>query len=222
MHLLEAVRTHCPEARVVVVGSSSQYGLVRPEELPIRETQPLRPVNPYGVSKAAQDLVAQQYALTYRLAVVRPITFNYTGPGQPPAAAVPAFAQQIAEIEAGRRPPVLQVGNLEAERDILDVRDVVRAYVLLAEKGTPGEAYNVCAGRAYRMQWILDTLLEMSPASIEVVQDPARMRPSDVPVQVGDASRLRQATGWQPQIGMEQTLADVLWFWRERAGQNEK
>jgi GDP-4-dehydro-6-deoxy-D-mannose reductase len=216
MNVLNAAWKVVPQARVLVVSSSAVYGQVYPEELPLTEEQPLRPLTPYALSKVAQDFAAYQAFLSRGQPVVRVRPFNHIGPGQAPVAAVPSFAQQIAAIEAGKRPPVIEVGNLEAERDILDVRDVVQAFVLLAEKGTPGEAYNVCAGRAYRMQWILDTLLAMSTASIEVVQDPARMRPSDVPIQIGDHSKLYHATQWSPEIPMEQTLVDVLAYWRER------
>ncbi len=205
--------------RVLVVGSSEVYGPVKPDELPIRETQPFRPANPYAVSKIAQDMLGLQFHLTHGVQAIRARPFNHIGPGQRPGFVVPDFAQQIAAIEAGQSSPVMHVGNLTARRDFTDVRDVVRAYHLLITTGEPGEAYNIGSGRSHPIQEVLDTLLGMSQVDIAVEPDPARMRPSDVPDVVCDATKLRDQTGWQPTIPFEQSLADVLDHWRDRVRQ---
>ncbi|MBU1877962.1 MAG: GDP-mannose 4,6-dehydratase, partial [Chloroflexi bacterium] len=200
------------------VGSSEEYGLVRPDEVPITEKQPLRPLSPYAVSKVTQDLLGYQYHRSYGLRIVRTRAFNHSGPRQLDALVIPAFARQIAEIEAGHREPVIWVGNLESRRDFTDVRDVVRAYWLALECGTPGQVYNICSGHTHTIQEILDILLSLATVPIEVHIDPQRMRPSDVPLVQGDFSRFHAATGWQPQIPLHQLLADVLADWRARVG----
>jgi len=201
---------------IIVASSNEIYGLVRPEDLPINEQTPLRPVNPYAVSKAAQDLFAYQYHISHRLRTIRLRPFNHIGPRQTEAFVVPAFAAQIARIEAGLQPPVLRVGNLAAERDFSDVRDIVRAYELAALHGEVGAAYNVGSGQAVGVQRILDILLTFSTHDIQIEPDPSRMRPSDVPRMVCDASRFRADTGWTPRIPLEQTLFDTLEYWRFR------
>jgi GDP-4-dehydro-6-deoxy-D-mannose reductase len=203
---------------VVVVGSAEEYGPVAPDELPIREGAPLRPASPYAVSKVAQGALALLYGPAGGMRVVLTRTFHHTGPGRGEAFAESSFARQIAEIEAGLRPPVLKVGNLEAVRDFADVRDVVRAYWLLLERGEGGAAYNVCSGKGRRVRDLLDTLLAASRARVEVRVDPDRLRPADVPAQVGDPSRLRAATGWEPRIPIERSLLDLLEDWRTRTG----
>ena len=184
--------------------------------MPIREEAPLRPASPYAVSKVAQGALALLYGPAGGMRVVLTRTFHHTGPGRGEAFAESSFARQIAEIEAGLRPPVLKVGNLEAVRDFADVRDVVRAYWMLLEKGDAGAAYNVCSGKGRRIRDLLDLLLAASSARVEVRVDPDRLRPSDVPAQVGDPSRLRAATGWEPRIPLERTLLDLLDDWRAR------
>ncbi|MBO9322238.1 MAG: GDP-mannose 4,6-dehydratase [Roseiflexus sp.] len=201
---------------IIVASSNEIYGLVRPEDLPVNEQTPLRPVNPYAVSKAAQDLFAYQYHISHRLRTVRLRPFNHIGPRQTEAFVVPAFAAQIARIEAGLQPPVLRVGNLAAERDFSDVRDIVRAYELAALHGEVGAAYNVGSGQAVGVQRILDILLTFSTHDIQIEPDPSRMRPSDVPRVVCDASRFHADTGWTPRIPLEQTLFDTLEYWRFR------
>jgi GDP-4-dehydro-6-deoxy-D-mannose reductase len=218
VHLLDAARRLALRPAVLVVGSAEEYGPVGPEEIPIREEAPLRPASPYAVSKVAQAALARLYGPAGGMRIVLTRTFHHTGPGRGEAFAESSFARQIAEIEAGRRPAVLEVGNLEAVRDFTDVRDVVRAYWMLLEKGQGGEAYNVCSGRGRRIRDLLDTLLAASSARVEVRVDPERLRPSDVPVQVGDPGRLRAATGWQPEIPLERTLGDLLDDWRTRTG----
>ena len=201
---------------IIVASSNEIYGLVRPEDLPVNEQTPLRPVNPYAVSKAAQDLFAYQYHISHRMRTVRLRPFNQIGPRQTEAFVVPAFAAQIARIEAGLQPPVLRVGNLAAERDFSDVRDIVRAYELAALHGEVGAAYNVGSGQAVGVQRILDILLTFSTHDIQIEPDPSRMRPSDVPRVVCDASRFHADTGWTPRIPLEQTLFDTLEYWRFR------
>jgi GDP-4-dehydro-6-deoxy-D-mannose reductase len=216
LHLFDACRRLDPPPRVLVAGSAAEYGLVREEENPVREEQPLRPATPYGMSKAAQGLLAFQYATAGDLAVIHARAFNHTGPGQTDAYAASSFARQIAEAEAGLRPPEIEVGNLSARRDLSDVRDVARAYVALMETGTPGQPYNVGSGQPVSMQEVLDTLLALARTPIRAVPSPARLRPLDVPLLQADTTRLRAATGWQPQIPLPQTLADLLQSWRAR------
>lgn len=193
--------------RILVTGSAQIY---RPSLDALTESHEIGPANPYGVSKLAQEMTAAASPLPALL--LRP--FNHTGPRQSPSYATSAFAQQIADIEAGRRDPVLKVGNLEARRDITDVRDTVRAYQALADAGHPGRPYNVCSGRAYRMRELLDILLSHARVRVRVEVDPARLRPSDNPVILGSHARLTADTGWTPAIPIEQTLAELLEYWR--------
>ena len=216
LNIFEAVKKLKIAPRIQLACSSEEYGLVLEDELPIRETNPLRPLSPYAVSKVGQDLLGYQYWMSYKIPLVRTRGFNHEGPRRGPVFVCSDFAMQIAEIERGRRDPVVRVGNLDARRDFTDVRDVVRAYWLALEKGEPGEVYNIASGRAWTIRQMLDMLLGMSTAKIRVEQDPARMRPSDVPVLLGDASKFRKQTGWEPRIPFEQTMADLLAYWRER------
>jgi len=203
--------------RFLAIGSSEEYGLVHEDELPIKESNPLRPLSPYAVSKVTQDLMAYQYFKSYALPIVRARAFNHEGPRRGDVFVTSNFARQIAEIEAGNHEPTIHVGNLKAVRDYTDVRDIVRGYWLLLERGDPGQVYNLCSGRGWAIQEILDFLLgESINTSIRVREDPARLRPSDVPVLIGDCSRLT-ALGWKPRIPFEQTLRDLLGYWRERA-----
>ncbi|HCJ11006.1 MAG TPA: GDP-mannose 4,6-dehydratase [Clostridiales bacterium] len=216
LHLLEAVRKHCPDARVQIACSSEEYGLVHPDEIPINEDNPLRPLSPYGVSKVAQDLLGYQYHRSYGLWIVRTRAFNHTGPRRGEVFAVSSFAKQVAEIEAGMRPPVLLCGNLDARRDFTDVRDMVQAYWLALEHGEPGEVYVIASGRSHTMRQVLDLILELARVPVEVRVDPERLRPSDVPVLEGDSSKFRAKTGWTPTIPLRKTLSDLLDYWRDR------
>ncbi len=217
VNLLEGIRSRPKKPRFLVVGSSEEYGLASENELPIKETNPLRPLSPYAVSKVTQDLMGYQYWKSYNLPIVRVRAFNHEGPRRGDVFVTSNFAKQIAEIEAGLREPVVYVGNLEARRDYSDVRDIVRGYWLLLEKGEPGEVYNLCSGRSWAIREILDFYLRRSSVSgIAVKEDPARLRPSDVPHLLGDASKIRQALGWKPEIPFEQTLLDTLEYWRRR------
>jgi len=190
--------------------------MVHPDETPITEDNPLRPLSPYAVSKVAQDTLAYQYFMSYGIRAIRTRAFNHTGPRRGDVFVTSNFARQIARIEAGAQEPVMRVGNLEARRDFTDVRDVVRAYWLSLEHCEPGEAYNIASGSAWTIQEILDLLLELSEADIDVKEDPARLRPYDVPLLLGDASKFRAATGWEPRIPFERTAADLLEYWRRR------
>lgn len=214
LNLLEALRRHAPEARVLVVASSEVYGLIEPGDLPINESTPLRPNSPYGISKVAQDLMAQQYWYNYRLSAVRVRSFNHIGPGQSDSFVASAFARQIAEIEAGLQEPVLKVGNLEAERDYTDVRDMVRAYWLALQHGEPGGVYNIGSGSSIPVWELLNVLLDLSSVEITLEQDPQRLRPSDVPSVVCDPNRFFRKTGWVPTIPLRESLKDVLLYWR--------
>jgi GDP-4-dehydro-6-deoxy-D-mannose reductase len=206
-HLLAAVRRHVPDARVLVTASAAIYAS---SDEALGEDSPVQPTSPYGVSKLAQEMVALDAARVQglRVIVVRP--FNHLGPGQDPAYFAPSFARQIARIEAGLEPPVLRVGNLEAARDLSDVRDVVRAYALLMLHGIDGEVYNVCRGEAYVIGDVLSLLVAMSRVEVRVEQDPARLRPSDVPRLLGSYAKLQRATGWLPTIPLERTLREIL------------
>lgn len=215
VHVLDGARRAGLRPSVLVVGSAEEYGRAPAEELPLRETTPLRPGSPYAVSKTAQAALAALYGPAGGMKVVLTRTFHHTGPGRGEAFAESSFARQIAESEAGLRPPLLKVGNLEAVRDFTDVRDVVRAYWLLLERGEAG-VYNVCSGRGRRIRELLELLLAQSATRVEVRVDPDRLRPSDVPVQVGDPARLQAVTGWAPAIPLEQTLRDLLDDWRQR------
>jgi GDP-4-dehydro-6-deoxy-D-mannose reductase len=188
--------------------------MVHENELPIKEDNPLRPLSPYGVSKVGQDLLGYQYFMSYKMPIVRTRGFNHTGPRRHPVFVVSDFAKQIADIEGGRKDPVINVGNLEASRDFTDVRDMVVAYFLALEKGKPGEVYNICSEKSWTIQTILDMLLSLSDAKIEIKQDPSRLRPSDVPRLLGDCSKFKKDTGWKPTIPFETTLNDMLAYWR--------
>jgi GDP-4-dehydro-6-deoxy-D-mannose reductase len=222
LNILEAVVRLGSKARILVVGSSEEYGLVRPDELPIKETNPLRPTSPYAVSKVAQDMLGLQYHLSHELFTVRVRSFNHIGPRQRIGFVAPDFASQIAKAEAGLQEPVIRVGNLEPQRDFSGVRDVVRGYYLLITQGEPGEVYNLGSEQARSVGEMLKTLIAMSKVPITVEQDPERVRPTDVPVIFGDCSKIRERTGWQPKISFEQSLQDVLDYWRERTRKGEE
>ncbi len=214
IQLIEALRVEAPTARVIVIGSGEQYGLVRPEENPVSEETLPRPANPYAVSKVAQDLYAFQYHRAYGLDLVRVRAFNHFGPGQSPDFVLASFARQIAQMEAGQVDPTLLVGNLSSQRDFLPVGDVARAYVALAGRGRAGEAYNVGSGVARSIESLLQTLVGMARVTVETRVDPARMRPVDVPVLCADTTKLRRDTGWLPSATLEDTLRATLDYWR--------
>jgi GDP-4-dehydro-6-deoxy-D-mannose reductase len=216
LHLLEAVRRRSLSPRVLVVGSADEYGAVEVKDLPLTEDAPLRPNSPYAVSKVAQGFLALQYAVSFGMGILRTRTFPHTGPGRGELFAESSFARQIAEVEAGATPPVLKVGNLEAVRDFTDVRDVVRAYWALLDRGEAGGVYNVCSGSGVRIRDVLQKLIGIAGVDVDVRVDPGRLRPSDIPALVGDPGRLKKTTGWQPRFTLERTLADLLQYWRDR------
>ena len=217
VNLLEAIRALKLSPRFLVAGSSEEYGLVHEDELPIRETNPLRPLSPYAVSKVAQDLMGYQYWRSYGLPIVRTRAFNHTGPRRGDVFVESNFARQVAEIEAGLGEPAVRVGDLTPRRDYSDVRDIVRGYFILLEHGELGEVYNLCSGRPWAIQHVLDFLLAQSTVKgIAVKVDPVRLRPSDVMVLEGDPAKIEKATGWKAEIPFERTLTELLDFWRER------
>ena len=209
-HLVEGLSMAGAEARVLVPGSALVY---RPANEALTEDHPLIPTSPYGVSKLAQELLGSHTSAPgVQVMIAR--AFNHFGPRQDPAFSTSGFARQIAAIEAGLQPPAITVGNLDARRDLTDVRDTVRAYHAIAERGRPGRPYNVCSGRAVAIRDVLDLLVARASVPIRVQVDPARFRPNDVPLLLGDPSRLRDELGWAPKIPLEQTVDDVLQYWR--------
>lgn len=214
LNLFESVRNSNSDPRIQVAGSSEEYGMVFPDELPIKETNPLRPLSPYAVSKVATDLLGYQYHQSYGLKIVRTRAFNHTGPRRGEPFVTSNFAKQVAEIEKGLKPPVISVGNLNAQRDFTDVRDIVNAYWLSLQKCEFGEVYNICTGVARKIQFVLDLVLNMTDVKIEVKHDSERMRPSDVEILLCDCSKFREITGWKPKIAFEDTMRDLLDYWR--------
>jgi len=214
--LLEAVREAGINPLIHIAGSSEEYGLVHPDEVPIKETNPLRPLSPYAVSKVAQELLALQYHHSYGLRCIVTRAFNHEGPRRGHVFVTSSLARQIAEIEKGYKPPVIRVGDVTIERDWTDVRDMVRAYHLALEKCRPGEVYNIGRGEAMTVEAMLDLLLSMTKVPVKIEQDPARMRPSDVRLLRCDCSKFKQETGWEPQIPFKTTLRDLLDYWRKR------
>jgi GDP-4-dehydro-6-deoxy-D-mannose reductase len=214
-HLIEGLRVcGCTAARVVVPGSSLVYAAA---DVPLTEDHPLLPSSPYALSKLAQELVGVENTGGPSVLVAR--AFNHIGPRQDPLFAASGFARRVADIEAGRWKPEMQVGNLEARRDLTDVRDTVRAYRAIAERGQPGRAYNVCSGRAVAIREVLEMLLRRARVPISIVVDPARYRPNDQPLVVGDPARIRTELGWTADIPLERTLDDLLEYWRGQTAQ---
>lgn len=216
INIFEAMRELKLESRVQLACSSEEYGMVYEDEIPIKETNQLRPLSPYGVSKVAQDLLGYQYHESYGLFTIRTRGFNHTGPRRGDVFVSSNFARQIAMIEKKKQEPVLQVGNLETRRDFTDVRDMIRGYWLALEKGEPGEVYNIGSGTDVTIQKMLDILLGFSSIEIKVEQVADRMRPSDVEVLCADNTKFCSMSGWKPEIPFEKTLEDLLNYWRER------
>lgn len=207
--------------RILIVSSAEIYGIVAEEHLPATEETQFRPNNPYSVSKVTQDMLGLQYYLCHQLPVLRARPFNHFGPGQNERFVAPAFATQITRITAGLQPPLIEVGDLTPKRDFTDVRDIVHAYHLIMEKGTPGEAYNVASGKAVSIQYLLEVMIEKSGIPIDVVVDEKRLRKSDNPVSYGDYAKLANQTGWHPEIPFEQSIADILDDCHQRVHQHQ-
>ena len=222
INLIRAILRHRPQARLLVVGSSTEYGMVRPDENPVHEDVPLRPTDPYAVSKVAQDLLGFQYFISHGLQAVRVRPFNHIGPRQDDVFVTSRFARQIAEIEAGVAEPALGVGNLSSVRDFTDVRDMVRAYYLAATMGESGTVYNLGSGRGRRIEEILGLLAAFSKVHFVIREESAQYRPVDVPVLVCNGARFAQRTNWEPQVPLERTLLDLLDYWRERVAANKR
>lgn len=218
MNLLESLVREAPAARVLVISSSEVYGRVDAQQLPTGEDAPIRPFTPYALSKVGQDAMGYMYFAQHGLPVVRVRPFSHTGPGQDARFAIPNFARQVAEIEAGLRGPVVRVGNLDVERDFTDVRDMVRAYRLAATLGQPGDVYNIGRGHPVRLADALNHLISLSRVAVRVEVDPGLLRPADVPRQWADSTTFHQLTGWAPRISWDQTLEDTLNDWRVRVG----
>lgn len=216
INLLEAVKKTQISPKILIVSSAEIYGMVAPSDIPINERVPFNPVNPYAVSKVAQDRLGYQYSVSDKLNIIIARPQNNIGPRQAPGFVVADFAKQIADIEKGRAEPVIKVGNLSAKRDFTDVRDIVRAYVDLIEKGEKGEAYNLGSGKSIKIEDILNKLLSFSEKEIKVEVDPAKIRPVDVPEIFCDNSKIAQATGWQPEIDIDTTLEETLEYWRNQ------
>ncbi len=215
VNLLEALRELDYKPRVLLIGSGEEYGHILPEETPIQEGNALRPGNIYAATKACQNMLGKIYADAYGLEVMMVRAFNHVGPNQTPIFVVADFCKQVAEIEAGKREPVMKVGNLSAKRDFADVRDVVRAYGLLIEKGKAGETYNIGSGHAVAIEKILQMIIANSNAQIQVEVDPAKLRPVDVPIIEADTSKVKAVTGWKIEIPLEQTIRETLEYWRK-------
>jgi len=220
LHLYEAARKTNIRMRILFVSSAAVYGPVSGDEVPLAESAPFRPAEPYGASKAAGELASMQYRQSFGLRIIRARSFNHTGPGQPPRFVTSEFARTIALAEAGKIPPVITVGNLRARRDLTDVRDIVRAYVLLLEKGVAGEVYNVCSGRDQAITDVLGRLVALSNVELEVRVAYEKIRPVELPVLIGDPTKIREEIGWEPQIPWEQTMRDCLDWWREKIASN--
>jgi GDP-4-dehydro-6-deoxy-D-mannose reductase len=215
-NLFEAIRALGLDPTVQIACSSEEYGLVHPDETPIKETKPLRPLSPYAVSKVGQDFLGYQYFQSYGLKAIRTRGFNHTGPRRGDVFVTSNFAKQVASIDLGLAPPVIRVGNLDAIRDFTDVRDMVRAYWLAVERGRPGEVYNIATGQGIRIREVLDRLIALAGVEVSIEIDPERLRPSDVEILIGDSSKFRADTGWEPRIPFDQTLRDILAYWRDR------
>ncbi len=216
VNVLDAVRELFYTPRVLMIGSGEEYGHIREDEVPITEENHIRPGNIYAATKACQNMIGSMYAKAYDMDLVQVRAFNHIGPGQASLFVVSDFCKQVAEIEKGLREPVMRVGNLKAKRDFTDVRDVVKAYYLLAEKGKAGETYNVGSGHAVQIRDILDEIISRSGREISVEVDANKIRPVDVPIIEADISKINSQTGWKPEIAIGRTIEDTLAYWRER------
>lgn len=216
VNVLEAVRKMEKKPRVLLIGSGEEYGPVKQEENPVKETQMLHPGNIYAATKVCQNMIGKIYADAYQMDVMMVRAFNHIGPKQAPLFVVSDFCKQVAEIEKGQKEPVMYVGNLSAMRDFTDVRDIVRAYAMLIQKGKAGETYNVGSGTAIEIRELLDKILKLSTKEIKVEIDEKKLRPVDVKIVEADVSKLVEETGWERRFKLEDTLKDILEYWREQ------
>lgn len=216
-NLLEEIRQSAPDARLVAICSGNVYGKVGEDELPIKETTPIRPLNAYSVSKLSQELLALEYFYAHQLDIVILRPFNHTGPGQTDKFVIPAFARQFAAIKANKQEPVIKVGNLETARDFTDVDDMVRAYLLAAEHARAGEIYNIGSGKASTIGDILSIMSDIAQVEVEIESDPSRVRGVDVPILMADSSKFRELTGWEPETPFKETLKKVLQYWEDKS-----
>lgn len=216
VNVLEAIRKMEKKPRVLLIGSGEEYGPVKQEENPVKETQTLQPGNIYAATKVCQNMIGKIYADAYQMDVMMVRAFNHIGPKQAPLFVVSDFCKQVAEIEKGQKEPVMYVGNLCAMRDFTDVRDIVRAYAMLIQKGTAGETYNVGSGKAIEIRELLDKILKLSTKEIKVEIDEKKLRPVDVKIVEADVSKLVRETGWERRFELEDTLKDILEYWREQ------
>lgn len=216
INVMDAVRELYYKPKVLLIGSGEEYGHIKEGETPISEDNMIRPGNIYAATKVCQNMIGSIYAKAYDMDLMLVRAFNHIGPTQAPMFVVADFCKQVAEIEKGLRPPVMYVGNLSAERDFTDVRDVVRAYALLIQKGAAGETYNVGSGHAVSIREILDMIISLSDKEIKVEVDPNKLRPVDVPIIEADTTKLKQTTGWEQTITLKQTIDETLNYWRER------
>lgn len=216
LNVMDAARELFYKPNILMIGSGEEYGHIKAEEVPIKENNHLRPGNIYAATKACQNMISNIYAQAYNMNIMMVRAFNHIGPCQSPIFVVSDFCKQIVEIEKGKKEPVMYVGNLAAKRDFTDVRDVVRAYALLVQKGRAGETYNVGSGHAYAISEILDMIISFSTVDIRIEIDSNKIRPVDVPIIEADITKLNQATGWRPIIPIQQTIQDTLDYWRIR------
>ncbi len=213
--LLETISKLDFPVKTLVISSSEIYGRLKPEECPVGEDHPMNPINPYAVSKAAVDLLARQYHQAYQMPVYIARAFSHSGPGQKTVAVLSDWAFQIAKMELGLSPRKMKVGNIKIQRDYTDVRDIVRAYLDIIEKGQPGRPYNVCSGKGYKLSDLLEKYQTLVKKDFEVASDKSRLRPIDIPILIGSYDLLNADTGWNPEIPIETTLADALKFWHD-------
>lgn len=216
LNILDSLKGLNKKTKILIISSGQVYGSVSPKEIPLTEKSSLKPDNPYAVSKLFQEILGYQYFNNYDLPVITLRPLNHIGPRQEGNFAIPSFVKQIIDIEKGFKKPIIEVGNLNAQRDFTDVRDICRAYILAVNKCKPGEVYNIAAGKVYRMREILDILLKNSQVKIKVKINKNLFRPVDTPILTADYSKFKKVTGWQPKISLEQTLKDTLKYWRNK------
>lgn len=215
VHLFESLRKYnLTSTKILITGSAEEYGYVSQDDLPVDELTPLRPSSPYAVSKIAQDFLGLQYFIAYKMPIFRVRPFNHVGPRQAPGYVIADFAKKIAEVEKSGQAATIQVGDMTKKRDFTDVRDMVRLYPLILEKGIPGEVYNAGSGQSHEIQEVMDIFVSLAKVDVTFAKDPNKFRPADIPEIVADASKVANLTGWKPEIPFEQTLKDTLDYWR--------